>query len=139
MLRRGGILSFARKASLNRRLSKQANRRLRVQVEFNARRRDCTIGVVPTSVFGSPMVEMFAALFRRQLLAIAAAIAAIVYSPLPVAAEISAQEAVDHVQQETGGKVLSVQTLRLGTRKIFRIKVLTPGGQVRVVEVQADQ
>lgn len=85
------------------------------------------------------MVDMFAALFRRHLLVLAAAIAAIVYSPLPLAAEISAQEAVDRVQQETGGKVLSVQTLRLGKRKIFRIKVLTPGGQVRVVEVQADQ
>ncbi|MGB0135143.1 PepSY domain-containing protein [Dokdonella sp.] len=82
---------------------------------------------------------MFAAIFRKQLLVMAAAIAAIVYSPLPRAAEIGAQEAVDRVQQETGGKILTVQTLRIGKRKIFRIKVLTPNGQVRVVEVQADQ
>ena len=85
------------------------------------------------------MVEMFAANFRKQLLLVAVAIAAMVNSPISRAAEISAQEAVDRVQKETGGQVLNVQTLRMGNRKIFRIKVLTPSGQVRVVEVQADQ
>lgn len=85
------------------------------------------------------MLETCAALFRRQLLIIAAVLAVIVCAPPSHAAELSAQQAVDRVQQETGGKVLSVQTLRLGKRKIFRIKVLTPGGQVRVIEVQADQ
>jgi uncharacterized membrane protein YkoI len=69
----------------------------------------------------------------------AAAIAFAVCASFAQASEISVQEAVDRVQQETGGKVLSVQTLRLGKRKIFRIKVLTPSGQVRVIEVQADQ
>lgn len=85
------------------------------------------------------MLETCAALLRRQLLILAAALAVTVYAPLSHAAEISAKEAVDRVQQETGGKVLSVQTLRMGKRKIYRIKVLTPSGQVRVIEVQADQ
>jgi len=59
---------------------------------------------------------------------------------LPVAArELSAQEAVAKVQQETSGKVLSVQTLTMGKRKFYRIKVLTPDGQVRVVQVAAEQ
>jgi hypothetical protein len=60
-------------------------------------------------------------------------------APLPVLArEISAQEAVAKVQQETQGKVLSVQTLTQGKRKIYRIKVLTREGLVRVVQVPAE-
>lgn len=53
--------------------------------------------------------------------------------------EQNAQKIVERVQQETNGKVLSVQTMQIGKRRIYRIKVLTPGGQVRVVEVRADQ
>ena len=55
------------------------------------------------------------------------------------ARELSAQEAVAKVQQETSGKVLSVQTLMTGKHKFYRIKVLTPDGQVRVVQVAAEQ
>ena len=55
------------------------------------------------------------------------------------AREISAQEAVSQVQHDTNGKVLSVQTLDMGKRKVYRIKVLTRDGQVRVVEVPAEQ
>ena len=55
------------------------------------------------------------------------------------AREVSVQEAVAKAQQETNGKVLSVQTLTMGKRKFYRIKVLTPDGQVRVVQVAAEQ
>jgi len=55
------------------------------------------------------------------------------------AREISAQEAVAQAQRETDGKVLSVQTLNVGKRKVYRIKVITRDGQVRVVQVQAEQ
>ena len=55
------------------------------------------------------------------------------------ARELSTQEAVAKVQQETNGKVLSVQTLTMGKHKVYRIKVLTPDGQVRVVQVSAEQ
>ena len=55
------------------------------------------------------------------------------------ARELSAPEAVAKVQQETSGKVLSVQTLMTGKHKFYRIKVLTPDGQVRVVQVAAEQ
>lgn len=55
------------------------------------------------------------------------------------ARELSVQEAVAKVQQETNGKVLSVQTLTMGKRKVYRIKVLTQDGQVRVVQIPADQ
>jgi uncharacterized membrane protein YkoI len=55
------------------------------------------------------------------------------------AREISVQEAVVQAQHETDGKVLSVQTLTVGKRKVYRVKMLTRDGQVRVVQVQADQ
>lgn len=55
------------------------------------------------------------------------------------AREISVEQAVQRVQQETSGKVLAVQTLTIGTRKIYRIKVLTPDGRMRVMQVPAEE
>jgi len=55
------------------------------------------------------------------------------------ARELSVQEAVAQAQRDTNGKVLSVQTLTIGKRKVYRIKVLTHDGQVRVVQIQAEQ
>jgi uncharacterized membrane protein YkoI len=55
------------------------------------------------------------------------------------AREVTVQEAVAKAQQETNGKVLSVQALTIGKRKLYRIKVLTLDGQVRVVQIPADQ
>ena len=59
---------------------------------------------------------------------------------MPLAArEISVQEAVAQAQRETSGKLLSVQTLNVGKRRVYRIKVLTRDGRVRVVQVAAEQ
>lgn len=55
------------------------------------------------------------------------------------AREISVQEAITQAQQKSSGKVLSVQTLHIGKRKVYRIKVITRDGLVRVVEVAAEQ
>lgn len=55
------------------------------------------------------------------------------------AREISVEQAVQRVQQETDGKVLAVQTLTIGQRKIYRIKVLTPDGRMRVMQVPAEE
>lgn len=55
------------------------------------------------------------------------------------AREINVQEAVTQAQHETDGKVLSVQTLNVGKRKVYRIKLLTRDGQVRIVQVPAEQ
>jgi uncharacterized membrane protein YkoI len=55
------------------------------------------------------------------------------------AREISVQEAVAQAQREAEGKVLSVQTLNVGKHKVYRIKILTRDGQVRIVQVQAEQ
>jgi hypothetical protein len=45
---------------------------------------------------------------------------------------------VQRVQRETDGKILAVQTLTIGTRKVYRIKVLTPDGRMRVMQVPAE-
>lgn len=45
----------------------------------------------------------------------------------------SLQHAIELVQQETSGRVLSADTVRAGPRELYRIKVLTPDGRVRVV------
>lgn len=52
---------------------------------------------------------------------------------------MSLEQAVNQVQQETGGKVLSASTVRRG-RNAFehRIKVLTADGHVRVVTVNTE-
>ena len=56
-----------------------------------------------------------------------------------LARELSVQEAVTQAQHESNGKVLSVQTLTIGKRKVYRIKVLTQDGQVRVIQIPAEQ
>lgn len=78
----------------------------------------------------SPHVRLIFMSFGLLLLGLASAASA---------NDQNAQKIVERVQQETNGKVLSVQTMQIGKRRIYRIKVLTPGGQVRVVEVRADQ
>lgn len=45
----------------------------------------------------------------------------------------SLQEAIAEVQRETGGKVLAADSVSAGNRELYRIKVLTPDGRVRVV------
>jgi hypothetical protein len=47
------------------------------------------------------------------------------YSRLP--------ESVLRVERETGGKVLQVMPIQRGDREVYRMKVLTPEGRVRVV------
>lgn len=49
----------------------------------------------------------------------------------------SLNEAVQQVQRETGGRVLSADTVNQGGRMVHRIKVLTPSGQVRIVTIDA--
>ncbi len=50
---------------------------------------------------------------------------------------ITLEQAVQKVQRETGGKILSAGRLRLGRHELlYRIKVLTPKGVVKVVQVR---
>ena len=54
------------------------------------------------------------------------------------AVELNLQQAVAKVERETHGKVLSAETKHSGKHTLYRIKVLTRDGQVRVIEVPAD-
>jgi len=69
-----------------------------------------------------------AAIWLATLLAIAPA----------TAANVTLQEAVAKVEHETHGKVLSAETKHNGRQTVYRIKVLTRDGQVRVIEVPAE-
>lgn len=69
--------------------------------------------------------------FRSLFLAVALLVAV-----MPAAARermSSLQEAIEEVQRETGGRVLAADTVRAGPREMYRIKVLTPDGRVRVI------
>ena len=65
-------------------------------------------------------------------------------SVLGVALTASAQssvtldQAVQQVQQETGGTVLSAEQRSFGRRLEYRIKVLTPEGHVRVMAISSE-
>ena len=67
------------------------------------------------------------------------AFAACLLLALPALAQraISLQDAVDRVQRDTGGKILSAETVRQGQANVYRIKVLTREGRVQVVTVPA--
>ena len=76
----------------------------------------------------------------RWLLSLVLLPVAVGFASSPVGArEITVQEAVDQVQRETDGKVLSVQTMERNKRKIYHIKVLTRDGQVKVFQIRANQ
>jgi hypothetical protein len=47
------------------------------------------------------------------------------------------QDAIEQVQRDTGGKILSAESVRQGRADVYRIKVLTREGRVQVVTVSA--
>lgn len=49
----------------------------------------------------------------------------------------SLNDTVRRVERETGGRILSAETVVSGSREVYRIKVLTPDGRVRVVQEPA--
>jgi len=75
----------------------------------------------------------------RTLLAVGLAASGLAVTVAGGARDLSLQEAVIQAQHETDGRVLSVQTLNVGKRKVYRIKILTRDGRVRVIQVAADQ
>lgn len=74
---------------------------------------------------------------KRLLTLIPLALAA-AFAALPVAAApLSLKDAVTKVERETGAKVLSAESKRSGRQTVYRIKILTREGQVKVIEVPA--
>ena len=51
---------------------------------------------------------------------------------------LSLNDATDLVQKRTGGRVLAAQEIREQGRALYRIKVLTRQGEVRIVLVDAE-
>jgi uncharacterized membrane protein YkoI len=75
----------------------------------------------------------------KSILASACLCLAVLLATAPVlAANLTLQEAVARVERETHGKVLSAETKHNGHQTVYRIKVLTRDGQVRVIEVPAE-
>lgn len=54
------------------------------------------------------------------------------------ASALTLDQAVERVQHDTGGKVLSADRREFGRRTEYRIKVLTPEGHVRTLTVPAE-
>ena len=54
-----------------------------------------------------------------------------------LAAPLTLKDAIKKVERETGAKVLSAETKHSGRQTVYRIKVLTRQGQVKVIEVPA--
>lgn len=51
---------------------------------------------------------------------------------------VSLEQAVAQVQRDTGGRILTAETIKRNGRSVHRIKVLLPNGNVRVVHVEAE-
>lgn len=56
---------------------------------------------------------------------------------VPAFAAVSRDDAAAIAQQQTGGRVLSVELADAGGRAVWRVKVVTPRGEVRVVLIDA--
>lgn len=52
--------------------------------------------------------------------------------------QMSLEGAVQHVQQQTNGRILAADSIPNGRNKLYRIKVLTPDGHVRVMQLHSD-
>lgn len=56
---------------------------------------------------------------------------------LPAWADVSRDDAATVAQQASGGRVLTVEKTEHDGRPVWRVKVLTPQGEVRVVLIDA--
>ena len=53
----------------------------------------------------------------------------------PAWADVDRNEAAAAAQQAAGGRVLSVDKVQMGSRTAWRVKLVTAGGEVRVVMI----
>src|SRR5690348_18481874 len=52
--------------------------------------------------------------------------------------QMSLESAVQQVQQQTKGRILAADSIPNGRNKLYRIKVLTPDGHVRVMQLRSN-
>lgn len=66
------------------------------------------------------------------------AVLLLVALPMNVQAKASRDDAATIAQRMTGGRVLSVDRIRQGDREVWRVKVVTPQGEMRVIVIDVD-
>ena len=74
---------------------------------------------------------------RRLFASAGMAFAVLAASVAAKTAPLTLQEAIAKVERETGAKVLSAETKHASRQTVYRIKILTRDGQVKVIEVPA--
>ena len=62
-------------------------------------------------------------------------LAALLVAAAPAWADVGREQAAVIAQQQTGGRVLAVERAELGGRPVWRVKVVTAAGEVRVILV----
>ena len=51
---------------------------------------------------------------------------------------LTKESAAEHIQQQSGGKVLSVDPKQDGDKQLFRVKVLHDDGKIKVYQLDAE-
>ncbi|WP_240787166.1 PepSY domain-containing protein [Ramlibacter rhizophilus] len=65
-------------------------------------------------------------------------LSALMLAATPAWAQLSRDEAAAAAQRATGGRVLQVEPAEQSGRRAWRVKVLTPRGEVRVILIDAE-
>lgn len=56
----------------------------------------------------------------------------------PASSQMSLEQAVRQVQHQTHGRILAADTISRGRTNVYRIKVLTPQGKIKVMQLHSD-
>lgn len=59
-------------------------------------------------------------------------------TPPPPPRHLSLEQAVKQVQHQTNGHILAADSVARGHNKVYRIKVLTPKGKVKVMQLHSN-
>ena len=59
-------------------------------------------------------------------------------APAPAPHHLSLEQAVKQVQHQTNGHILAADSVARGHNKVYRIKVLTPKGAVKVMQLHSN-
>lgn len=74
---------------------------------------------------------------KTRLISIAVLLCMLALSDVALA-RVSADEAVAVAQRTSAGRVLAVEKSNAGGREVYRVKLLTPNGEVKVILIDAE-
>lgn len=74
---------------------------------------------------------------KTRLISIAALLCMLALSDVALA-RVSADEAAAMAQRTAAGRVLAVEKNNAGGREVYRVKLLTPNGEVKVILIDAE-